>query len=232
MTFEKHDKSVEKLIRYINKCIQDRNDGNDTFSKEACDLLITSSNILNNHKLQIMDICVNSRKLTQINRKIFSYNEKIKQDAKHEKSMHKFKNQEDNKVLCQDFLDFEKYVYSLLSTKTYKSKISKSNVKVKLLDINNLFGYDDKETHKDIIQQGRLFLWEGLKKYGKFPEKAKNFNGRLDNGYERKKSSKSTFVFKNLANHYRNLGIKASSEKFTSGVPVELTPTIVGENDE
>jgi len=192
--------------------------------------LIQESDIEAKHKTHLLRIPTNNESLALINRALFDYNESLEQSIKHEKRMKKFHNNpEPDEKLHEDFDKFHDYVYSLISLKNYKSKMSKSGKKVALYNVNTLFGNDDEEMLKDVLQEGRLYLWEGLKKYGTLPSKAKNFNGRLDKGHERKKSSKSTFVFQNLKNSYINLGTKSSSKKFKR-IDTEFKAEMFGDN--
>lgn len=101
-----------------------------------------------------------------------------------------------------DFIKYEKYIYSILGTGEYHSKVNKAKNKVNIYDVKML-GMD----FEDLVQQGRLFLWEALLRYGFFPEKSKTEGPR-------KAASKSTFVYKHITNMFINLGIKASSRKF------------------
>jgi len=112
------------------------------------------------------------------------------------------------KELYADYTKYEKYIYSILGTKDYHSKVGKSKRKVNIYDAKML-GMD----FEDLVQQGREFLWEALLRYGK-PTK----NGNKPKNV----ASKSTFVFTHLTNMFKNLGIKASSSKFKR-VDIDIT---------
>jgi len=198
---------------------------------------VQASNIDSTHKTHLLRIPIEDKPLALINREIFNYNERTTAQIKHEKSMQKFQNSSyTDEELLEHFEQFQDYVYSLVSLKNYKSKTSKSKKKVRLYDINTLFGNDDEQMKQDVFQEGRMYLWEGLKKYGVLPKKAKNFNGRMDKGHKRKTSGKSTFVFQNIRNNYINLGKKSNSKKFNGDehkrIDVEFKPEIYGESTE
>lgn len=109
--------------------------------------------------------------------------------------------------LTEDFKKYEKYIFAILSTNTHRTKTK--NKKVHIYNADRL-----SMTDEDLIQQGRLFLWEALLNYGKFPEKAKSEN--------RKIASKSTFVFKHIKNMFINLGVKTVCKKYDgANVPIE-----------
>jgi len=220
-------KLTEQLMKLVNKCILG---GNKLQLNRYLEL--TEASIIGcEHKTYLLRLSSTYTDLRELNRQIYNYNYNLEQSAKHNKRMEKFQHSEDsNEQLAEDFIKFQDYVYSLMSTKNYKSRISKSKVKVKLFNLHNLFGDDDEEALRDVQQEGRLYLWEGLKKYGHLPEKAKNFKGRLDNGHKRVKSSKSTFVFQNLRNKYINLGKQTNSKKFIH-INVEFKPEVLGEKE-
>jgi len=218
-------KLIEKLMKYVNSCI---------VKSKVVDKIEFGGivgQMDNQHRDGLTKLLESTPNMALLNKKIFSYNYDLEQSEKRKKSMKKFKNQESNEQLNKDFEQFKNYVYSLLSTNNYQSKMSKTKVKVRLLSIANLFGKDDSENFKDLVQEGNLYLWEGLKKYGVLPDKAKNFNGRFEEGYKRHKSSKSTFVLHNLKNSYLNLGYKASSDKFKH-IPIELKGEGIIEGEE
>lgn len=109
--------------------------------------------------------------------------------------------------LTADFKKYEKYIFAILATNTHRTKTN--NRKVNIYNADRL-----SMTDEDLIQQGRLFLWEALLNYGKFPEKAKSQN--------RKIASKSTFVFTHIRNMYINLGVKTVCKKYNGvSVPIE-----------
>lgn len=109
--------------------------------------------------------------------------------------------------LTEDFKKYEKYIFSILGTNTHRTKTN--NKKVNIYNADRL-----SMTDEDLIQQGRLFLWEALLNYGKFPEKAKSENRRI--------ASKSTFVFTHIKNMFINLGVKTVCKKYQgTNVPIE-----------
>lgn len=114
---------------------------------------------------------------------------------------------EEKRELVEDFKKYEKYIYSILGTGTHYTNTK--NPKVKIYNAQTALSMTD----EDLIQQGRLYLWEALLNYGKFPERVKNKG--------RKVASKSTFVFTHLRNMFINLGIKTSCKKY-QGVNVDL----------
>ena len=105
------------------------------------------------------------------------------------------------KELEKDFLKYEKYIYSILGTNEYHSKVNSTKGKVNIYNAKML-GME----FEDLVQQGRIFLWEALLQYGIFPKKYKN--------KDRKIASKSTFVYRHLYFQFINLGIKANSKKY------------------
>jgi hypothetical protein len=218
----------EILMKYINRCIKNNN-----FNREELLKLIDTS-IFEEEKEDVLSLISKYQgDLTVLNKKLFNYFDDKRLENKYEKSQKKFnRNSEEQVQLEIGYKQYEDYVYSIVQTENYKARPSKKmNQKVKLLRIHNLFGHDPDQTLKDVFQEGRLYIWEGLKKYGVLPQKAKNFEGRMDQGYERNISGKSTFVFKNLFNSLSNLSFKSSSDKFTY-IPVEFEPEVLGERDE
>lgn len=215
-------------MKIVNKCIVD----GEKLNLEKYLNAVQNSSVAVIHKTYLLKLSDRCSSLRALNKKIYDYNYDLEQATKHTKRMDKFNySEESDEVLKEDFDKFHDYVYSLISLKNYKSRVAKSGAKVQLYNIHNIYGKDEDETLKDVLQEGRLYLWEGLKKYGRHPEKAKNFKGRLDKGFERIKSSKSTFVFQNMKNNYINLGSRSSSDKFKH-FPVEFSQRTMGEKDD
>jgi len=217
-------KLTEQLIKMVNKCIL----GGTELELDKYLKLVEDASVDNKHQTHLLRLSAMHTNLRELNRQIYDYNYCLEQSAKHTKSMDKFNHsQDDDDQLKEDFDKFHDYVYSLMSTKNYKSRVSKSKAKVHLFNIHTIYGDDEEESLRDVQQEGRLYLWEGLKKYGYLPKKAKNFKGRLDGGgFKRTKSSKSTFVFQNLKNNYINLGSKANSDKYRH-INIEFKPEIL-----
>lgn len=217
---------MEKLIEQLMLAITESIKTNTKFDKITLLDILNKSDVDNTHKLNILKVIETNDNLTVLSRKLFNIGDNYEQEQKHAKSLRKYKNTEDNAQLIKDFEQYERYVYSLISTKNYKSRVSQTGEKVRLLDIHTIFGHDPAEQLKDLIQEGKFYLWEGLKKYGVLPEKSKNFGGRMDKGHERKTSSKSTFVHTNIKNNLINLGSRASSDKFKH-IAIEFKPEIL-----
>lgn len=108
--------------------------------------------------------------------------------------------------LTQDFKKYERYIYSILNTNSHRTRTT--NPKVNIYKAESL-----SMTYEDLVQQGRLFLWEALLNYGKFPVRAKSV--------DRKIASKSTFVFTHIKNMFINLGVKSVCKKY-KGKNVEI----------
>lgn len=221
-------KNTEPLLKYINKCIIKDQE----FDFEEFNDLLYKQDLPAEDRLHVLSLISKSKNnLTQINREMYDYFYEKEENAKYAKSMKKFeRNIEDDAKIEEAYKQYENYVYSIISLKNYKSKMSKTQSKVKLFNIENLFGHDSEQTLKDVLQEGRLYLVEGLKKFGVLPDKAKNFEGRMDQGYQRNISSKSTFVHQNLKNSLLNLSLKSASDKFAF-TPVEYKPETFGEQD-
>ena len=114
---------------------------------------------------------------------------------------------ERKRELTEDFLKYEKYIYSILSTEKYKSKPGKSKKKVIIYN-SHLLAMD----FEDLVQEGRKYLWEALIRYGKFSPRSKT----------NKIASKSTFVYRHVYNIIINLGKKCSCKKYQrEEVPLE-----------
>jgi hypothetical protein len=219
------NKLIEELMLLVNDSIKDNTHLDLDILRER----VNNSDCSLSEKSTLLEVINTPSDLTNLNKKLFNIGYEDERKAKHIKTMKKFRNNEDNKTLVEDFFKYENYVYSLISTKTYKSKMSKTKSKVELLDIHNTFGHDAAEAHKDLIQEGKLYLWEGLKKFGVLPEKDKKFGGQTR---ERKVAGKSTFVHENLKNNLINLGIKSSSDKFRATLLEFKNEILEGPNNE
>jgi hypothetical protein len=148
-----------------------------------------------------------------MNKRLYEYMDNYIQKEKKNKRNKQFHRDLDGDLVYGYLKKFKNLIYSILSIRNgYKSKDNLTRSKVRMSNIDNIYGLDKGESFKDLIQDGHLFILEALRKYGR-PEN---------------QCSESTFVFMDLKRKFINLSKKASSGKYRR-VDIEYSPEIMGE---
>lgn len=190
-----------------------------------------------------VEFSTDKKSLAKLNKYIFQLREDLKDLKKKEKALARQIGTLSEAERLELFQQFEKYIYDIIETPDYKSK--NRNKKVYLGYLENIWGHgliDEtgrwKGNTEDIFQEGRMYLWEVLQRFGKRPDKRKNFKERDRQGDKNSKSSASTFAYGSVARLFINLGKSCVTVGRTGSKPSEasgdkdnrvnyLRPTIV-----
>jgi len=190
---------IQKIMKDINGCIIKKT----IPDWDGIHLKIVSTQMDTDLAVKVLRI---PRNLTKYNQALLGVKEEQKSRNKIIKYKKSLVNEDPDEVVIKDFNQFKNYIYDIVKTPHHSTNKGKKNdKKIYIGYIENLYGKDVRASHEELFSEGKVFLLEALKKYGKRPEKSKKFKTR-----KRKNtkgiSGKSTFTFGHIQRRYINVG--------------------------
>ena len=149
-------KIPEKTIKYINSCIR----CNTVFDDKYFISTVCSEIKEYDHKVDILSFP--RFNLLKLNKLIYNYFYDLKENVKNDKYLDQFQGTLNFTEMNNAFYNNVKMVNSLISLGNHKKRNLQA---INLYKLKNIYGVDKSGIWEDIFQEGRLYLWEAIRKF-------------------------------------------------------------------